>query len=187
MEKGCTHTPAKSFYHSLQDWITKMNNWLQKRRDWTNKHTNIHAIKNLGFATACDWNCHKMLQDLQTQVITRKAQFPLVPDAMLECQAWPGVELSAMGVSRSTKEWEIAKTGLPWSQLKDCSDAGYPPSTQARLVFHMTLLTAEGLKWCWLPSVPCVWMTVRNTDIYIMREACKAVAKLNTSLKESDL
>ena len=26
--KGCTHTPAKSLYHSLQDWITKMNNWL---------------------------------------------------------------------------------------------------------------------------------------------------------------
>ena len=24
----CTHTPAKSLYHSLQDWITKMNNWL---------------------------------------------------------------------------------------------------------------------------------------------------------------
>ena len=28
MEKGCTHTPTKSLYHSLQDWITKMNNWL---------------------------------------------------------------------------------------------------------------------------------------------------------------
>ena len=64
MEKGCTHTPAKSLYHSLQDWITKMNNWLQKRRDWTNKHTNTHAIKNPGFATAYNWNCHKMLQDL---------------------------------------------------------------------------------------------------------------------------
>ena len=28
MEKGCTHTPAKSLYHSLLDWITTMNNWL---------------------------------------------------------------------------------------------------------------------------------------------------------------
>ena len=54
-----------------------------------------------------------MLQDLQAQVITKKAQFPLVPDATLECQAWPGVKLRAMGVSRSTKEWEIAETGLP--------------------------------------------------------------------------
>ena len=36
------------------------------------------------------------------------------PDAMLECQVWPGVKLNAMGVSRSTKEWEIAETGLPW-------------------------------------------------------------------------
>ena len=64
MEKGCTHTPAKSLYHSLEDWITKINNWLQQRRDWTNKHTNIQAVKNPGFATACYWNCHKMLQDL---------------------------------------------------------------------------------------------------------------------------
>ena len=58
-----------------------------------------------------------MLQDLQAQVITKKAQFPLVPDATLECQAWPGVKLSAVGVSRSTKEWEIAETGLPCEVL----------------------------------------------------------------------
>ena len=28
MEKGYTHTPTKSLYHSLQGSITKMNNWL---------------------------------------------------------------------------------------------------------------------------------------------------------------
>ena len=55
-----------------------------------------------------------MLQDLQAQVITKKVEFPLVPDATLGCQARPGVKLSAMGVSRSTEEWEIAETGMPY-------------------------------------------------------------------------
>ena len=119
-EKGRTRTPTMSLYHSLQDWIMKMNNWLQQRRDWTNKRTNIHAVKNPGFATACNWNCHKVLQDLQAQVIRKKAQFPPVPDATLECQAWPGVKLSAMGVSGSTKEWEIAETRLPWQDYLNC-------------------------------------------------------------------
>ena len=63
----------------------------------------LHTIE---IATKCCKICF-------LQVIRKKAQFPPVPDATLECQAWPGIKLSAMGVSRSTKEWELAETGLP--------------------------------------------------------------------------
>ena len=90
-----------------------------------------------------------MLQDLQAQVITKKAQFPLVPDATLECQAWPGVKLSAMGVSRWTKEWEIAETGLPWmlnKYLFTKRDAKTQPKKPGYMGHHKTDYVANDRK-----------------------------------------